>query len=68
MFVEKPVINSYKVGQVVWAKIIGYPWWPAEVRGPNSSQNRLCQFRLIWTNQLKSLLSAIAHSNLKSNL
>lgn len=23
---------DFKMGQLVWAKVVGYPWWPAMVR------------------------------------
>lgn len=23
--------ETRKLGEVVWAKIVGYPWWPAQV-------------------------------------
>lgn len=24
--------QCHKLGQLVWAKIVGYPWWPAQVQ------------------------------------
>lgn len=23
--------NQFKIGQIVWAKVKGFPWWPAKV-------------------------------------
>lgn len=23
--------SKFYIGQIVWAKVIGYPWWPAKV-------------------------------------
>ncbi len=30
---------SFEKGEVVWAKIKGYPWWPAVVGVPCESRN-----------------------------
>lgn len=29
-----------KVGQIVWVKLRGYPWWPGAVRGYFNSIDR----------------------------
>lgn len=37
MDLETSAYCSFKVGQIVWAKVIGYPWWPAKVSHPLSN-------------------------------
>ena len=32
---------DYSVGTVVWAKMMSYPWWPAQVQKPSQDQMRL---------------------------
>ena len=32
--------NSFIVGEVIWAKIRGYPWWPAQITGTNDDNAR----------------------------
>ena len=43
--------NSFIVGEVIWAKIRGYPWWPAQITGTNDDNARekkySISFRLI---------------------
>ncbi len=24
-------MENYAIGEIIWAKIRGYPWWPAQV-------------------------------------
>jgi hypothetical protein len=33
------VPSSYKVGEVVWAKIGNYPWWPAQLQRPTADEH-----------------------------
>ena len=30
---------QYELGDIVWAKIIGYPWWPARITQLPTSKN-----------------------------
>lgn len=30
---------EFRLGEIVWAKIIGYPWWPARVTQLPTSRN-----------------------------
>ena len=33
-------INRFKIGDLVWAKLSGHPWWPCMIaNGPNASQH-----------------------------
>lgn len=25
------ITNQFKIGEIVWAKVRGFPWWPAKV-------------------------------------
>lgn len=38
-------VFQFKIGQVIWAKVRGYPWWPAQVRHINHKR----PFYLIFT-------------------
>lgn len=29
---------SFTVGEIIWAKIRGYPWWPAIITGTEDEQ------------------------------
>ena len=61
-------MENFNVGEVVWAKIRGYPWWPGYIRGiedDNKEKKFVVQFigdntfriflRSNWENLRKSM-------------
>ena len=39
--------NNFLIGEIVWAKIRGYPWWPAtvsEINDENKEKKYICNF------------------------
>merc|ERR1712054_70181 len=38
-------IDTFKVGNFVWAKIVGLPWWPAKVVLPQVAPEYVLKFR-----------------------
>ena len=39
--------TSFNVGEVIWAKIRGYPWWPAMITGTeDDNREKNMQFLL----------------------